>query len=396
MTGEAGSTGRALVLVDESTSGLRAGGISLQERWVKGLSGQGVGVELVGAGQLGSALEAARGGPVLLVWGDNVLETLAMEPLAEGLAGLGADEVLSLSAPGLPPAPAVCLGAGVVGRMLDGRIEPGPDAAHLLTQLSVHPGVTVRSHALAEAWWGRVATPQDGDAATWALLKRLQWRPGGVVAKYLNRPLSIRMSRYLVNTPVTPNQTTWFAFFVGLAGIFLIFKGGYWLTLLGAFLLQANSIIDGIDGELARLRHETSDFGAYLDSVCDEILNSLLFVGMGYNLMSSGHHPAWFYAGIFAGIMAFSYALVHWHCKWKHGLGFYWWFEAYKPRKEVQRSTSLLSYFKKLFWKESYLLIFLLLAAANFFQPLLAISAVAACAIVVLFVIHIPIKRARW
>jgi phosphatidylglycerophosphate synthase len=395
MAGDAGSTGKAIVLIDEAAATLKSGGITLLERWEKGLGGLGVACEPVGPGGLGPALASANG-PILLAYGDFVVETLAMEPLVEALAGCGPDEVVSLSAPGLLPAPAVCIGVGVARRILEGRIEPGEDASHLLPRLSALPGVSVKTLSLAEAWWGRVRSAEDGKAATWALLGRLQWRPGGVVAKYLNRPLSIRMSRYLVDTPVTPNQTTWFAFFVGLVGIFLVFKGGYWLTLLGAFLLQANSVIDGIDGELARLRHQTSDYGAYLDSVCDEILNSLLFIGMGYNLMTGGHHPAWFYAGIFSGVMAFAYALVHWHCKWKHGLGFYWWFEAYKPRKEVQRSTSLLSYFKKLFWKESYLLIFLLLAAANFFQPLLAISVVAAAVIVVFFIIHIPIKRARW
>jgi hypothetical protein len=100
--------------------------------------------------------------------------------------------------------------------------------------------------------------------------------------------------------------------------------------------------------------------------------------------------------GTFAGVVSFSYACVHWHCKAKHGLGFYWWFEAYKPRREVQRSTSFWSYLKKLTMKESYRLGFLLAAIFNLLEPLMWIFAAVGVEVTVLFIIHIPIKRARW
>jgi hypothetical protein len=87
---------------------------------------------------------------------------------------------------------------------------------------------------------------------------------------------------------------------------------------------------------------------------------------------------------------------VHWHCKWRHGLGFYWWFEAYKPRKQVQRSTSWFAYFKKLFWKESYLLLFFLAALADVVEGLMWPSAVAGAVVWALLFVHVAVKRARW
>jgi phosphatidylglycerophosphate synthase len=283
-----------------------------------------------------------------------------------------------------------------VGRLPPETLNEGPDA--IVAVLAPDDALSVDLRGISEGYWARVPDPAGAREATWQLLRRLQWRPGGVVAKWINRPISIRLSRHLVRSRITPNQTTMFAFAVGLLGIISILRGGYWNAVLGTALLQANSILDGIDGELARIRHQTSEFGAYLDSVCDEVLNAGLLVAVGWALthFKHGGDPTYQWLGLFAGAAAFAHALVHWHCKWKHGLGFYWWFEAYKPRKAVQRSRSPFAYFKKLFWKESYLFLFMWAAVFDLMEVMMWISGVAAAAVYVLFFIHIPIKRARW
>ena len=227
-------------------------------------------------------------------------------------------------------------------------------------------------------------------------VKLSQNRPGGLVAKYINRPVSLRISRHLLETPISPNMVTILDFIIGAIGIVIIFQGGWLNAVIGTGLMQINSIVDGIDGELARMRHQTSEFGAYLDSVCDEILNAALMIAIGHYLSVSRQWEPYLYIGIFTGLVAFAYSLVHWHCKWKHGLGFYWWFEAYKPRVAVQRSTSVFTYFKKLFWKESYLFIFFVLAIFDVMHFMLFVCAGGALAVFVLLVIHIPVKKARW
>ncbi len=67
---------------------------------------------------------------------------------------------------------------------------------------------------------------------------------------------------------------------VGVASAALFAFGGYWYTLLGAFLCLFASILDGCDGEVARLKLLESDFGCWLETVCDYLFYLLLFVGM--------------------------------------------------------------------------------------------------------------------
>ena len=59
-----------------------------------------------------------------------------------------------------------------------------------------------------------------------------------------------------------------------LAGVYFAL-GGYWNMLLGAILSVFASILDGCDGEVARLKLQESDFGCWLETICDQ---PLLFV----------------------------------------------------------------------------------------------------------------------
>jgi phosphatidylglycerophosphate synthase len=348
-----------------------------------------------------SALRTAEG-PVILAWDHSVAEHLAIESFVEDAVTCGDNTLRSLALVGnADKAPVAVLGQRAAQLASQLPSEALSSVEQLSSALTI-PEIVHEPVAVSEGFWTRVADERSAKLATWKLLNRLRWRPGGLIAKHLNRPISTRISYLLIDTKVTPNQTTMVAFLIGLVGVVLIFMGGYVNTLVGTVLLQVNSIVDGIDGELARVRHQNSDFGAYLDSVCDEILNSGTMIGVGYNLshLKYGGHPLYLWAGIVAGIANFAYALVHWHCKWKHGLGFYWWFEAYKPRRQVHRSTSVWSYVKKLTMKESYFFFFMVAAALQPRGPFLEIVvwpfAIGGAVLAVLFTIHIPIKRARW
>jgi phosphatidylglycerophosphate synthase len=387
----------ALIFKTASAEAHSVAGVKLAERWRRGLSQWSASAQLCSEGS-DLRLRLDRDGPTVLAWGAWAIDPLALEEIMDHVHnGCAADEVLSFVAPGLSAAPLICLGARAAQIIADRNDGAFPlDSDLFLCGLPKEEMLKVRQIKLPGGYWAAVADERSAKRAVWRILKRLQWRPGGLVAKYLNRPISIRLSYLLMNTPVTPNQTTLFAFLLGAIGIVSLFCGGYWNIVFGAALLQLNSIIDGIDGELARVRIQTTEFGAYLDSICDEILNTLLFVAIGYNISADTKMSCFFYIGLFTGAMALAYAMVHWHCKWKHGLGFYWWFEADKPRKQVQRSTSFFSYFKKLFWKESYLFLFLVAALLNYYQLLLWIAVPAAIAVMILFFIHFVVKRARW
>ena len=388
---------RALILNFPTAEAFTVGSVELPKRWEIGLSRLGATPEFC-ASAAGMIDRLDTNSPTLLVWGDWAADPLVTEEMMGQInRSCGANEVISFTAPGMALAPLLCIGSEAACTLanIDGQIIAEGSEAVLLT-LKQDSAISNREVSLKGGFWMKVTSRKEAKRATWKMLWQLQWRPGGVVAKYLNRPVSIPLSYLLMNTPVTPNITTFVAFVVGAIGVAALFMGGYWNVVLAGILLQTNSVLDGIDGELARIRLKTSDFGAYFDSVCDEILNALLFIGIGYDLSRTTGVPYYLYIGLFTGVMAFLYSLTHWHCKWKHGLGLYWWFEAYKPRKQVQQSTSFFSYFKKLFWKESYLFIFMVSAFFSFQQILLWIALPAATAVFVLLFIHIIIKRARW
>jgi len=113
------------------------------------------------------------------------------------------------------------------------------------------------------------------------LLKQLRSKPtDGPVARYLNRPISIRISKWLVNKPITPNQISLAAFLFSTVAALLFAVGYYPLLLLGGLIAQFASIIDGCDGEIARLKYQSSPYGGWLDAVLDRYADAFLLFGL--------------------------------------------------------------------------------------------------------------------
>jgi phosphatidylglycerophosphate synthase len=56
------------------------------------------------------------------------------------------------------------------------------------------------------------------------------------------------------------------------------FAYGYYIA--AALLAQASSIVDGVDGDLARLKNMTSAFGGFMDSVLDRYADALIIMGL--------------------------------------------------------------------------------------------------------------------
>jgi phosphatidylglycerophosphate synthase len=99
----------------------------------------------------------------------------------------------------------------------------------------------------------------------------------GIVSRHLNRRLSRPVARALVGTPVTPNGVTLFTVALALATGAMIAAG--W-NIAGGILIQVVSIVDGVDGELARLKSMSTRFGAVLDAVTDRYADAMMLGGM--------------------------------------------------------------------------------------------------------------------
>lgn len=108
----------------------------------------------------------------------------------------------------------------------------------------------------------------------------------GPVSHWLNRPISIRLSKYLVNFNITPNQISFVSFLLSViaAGFFAL--GNYWFLALGGIIAQFASIIDGSDGEVARLKYLSSNYGGWFDAVLDRYADAFLLFGLTWYVYS--------------------------------------------------------------------------------------------------------------
>ncbi|MBW1707229.1 MAG: NTP transferase domain-containing protein [Deltaproteobacteria bacterium] len=155
-------------------------------------------------------------------------------------------------------------------------------------------------------FWIDVDDPAAFTRAEKALLDRLKGKSNdGPVSRYLNRPLSLRISRRLVKYPVTPNQISLFSFLCSMLGAGLFAFGCYPGLLLGGLLAQFASVIDGCDGEVARLKFQGSDYGGWFDAVLDRYADAFLLFGLTWHVYSANPGPLMLFIGFMAIIGSF-------------------------------------------------------------------------------------------
>jgi len=157
--------------------------------------------------------------------------------------------------------------------------------------------------------WHVVDAPADRRIAERKLDTWLVKPTDGLFAR-TNRRVSIPISRAIARFPITPNMVTLFTLGVSfLSGVFFAF-GGYGNTVIGALLSVWASILDGCDGEVARLKFQVSKFGCWLETVCDYLYYLFIFAGMSLGLSRSRGTDAYLIWGGFLLLGAITSFLV--------------------------------------------------------------------------------------
>lgn len=118
----------------------------------------------------------------------------------------------------------------------------------------------------------------------WSLRKSAD----GIASKLINRHISLPFTWLLMRTRALPNHVTIVALICAAAGAVVIGQGGYAAGAAGMLLVELGSIVDGIDGELARLKFLFSRTGQWLDTVVDDVANVLYSGGIMLNLHAAG------------------------------------------------------------------------------------------------------------
>jgi phosphatidylglycerophosphate synthase len=198
--------------------------------------------------------------------------------------------------------------AGLFALSHEAALELGADwKSNVVTVRDMHRWITQKAIAngpsfvdfrlVAQDSWQEISMPQDCTLAEQKLNRWLVKPTDGVFAR-MNRRISIPISRQLIKFPITPNMVSLFTLGVSIAAGAFFALGGYWNTLLGAMLSVWASILDGCDGEVARLKLQASDFGCWLETACDYLYYLFIFAGMAIGLeRSSGNRVFWVWGG---------------------------------------------------------------------------------------------------
>ncbi len=158
----------------------------------------------------------------------------------------------------------------------------------------------------SNSFWIDVDDPAAFKKAEKSLLDHLGDKPtDGPVSRYLNRPLSVMFSRHLVKLNITPNQISLFSFLCSLVAAGLFVMGGYIFLLIGGVLAQFASIVDGCDGEVARLKYQKSNFGGWFDAVLDRYADAFLLIGLTWHLLATEMNSWVLFIGFMAIIGSF-------------------------------------------------------------------------------------------
>jgi len=130
----------------------------------------------------------------------------------------------------------------------------------------------------------RADTPGGYARAERALYANLGRAGDGWLTRVVDRRLSRLLTRALLPTGVSPNQITAAAILLGLAAGALFATGSPALATVAACVFFASTIVDGCDGEIARLTFRESRLGARFDLVGDNLVHLVLFGGIAWGL----------------------------------------------------------------------------------------------------------------
>jgi phosphatidylglycerophosphate synthase len=141
--------------------------------------------------------------------------------------------------------------------------------------------------------------PEDREEAELRLAKSIREESAhkdAPMARWVDRKISWRISYWLAkHTRLTPNMVTVANTMFGLACAWMFAVPNYWMRLFAAIFFLISITIDGVDGELARLKMVESDFGGTLDVVTDNIVHAAVFIGLMVGCYRVAHSVAYLY-----------------------------------------------------------------------------------------------------
>jgi phosphatidylglycerophosphate synthase len=222
-----------------------------------------------------------------------------------------------------------------------------------------------------------VRNETDAKRAEQALFRSLRKPQDGWTSRHLNRYISLAISRWLVRTPLRPNQVSIAILGVGVLGAVMAAQGTYASLVLGAALFQAQSVLDGCDGEMSRVSHRGSRLGEWLDTIGDDLTNYGFFGGSGLGLYRATGNQLYLWAGIVCVACGVIASGLEYRYLIKIGSGDLLQY----PLSQASSGEGKLAFLAPLFKRDTFVLLTLLAAIAGALGPMLCVFSLAAVGI---------------
>ncbi len=125
------------------------------------------------------------------------------------------------------------------------------------------------------------------------------------------RHISGLVTPVLARTPLRANHITAVSLLIGLGAAWVLWRDGQSSSVPGAVLLFVYYVLDHCDGEIARLKNQTSEFGRQFDTFVDWIVHAAFFTALGIGHARLVGENVWMWLGVAAAVgCTINYALV--------------------------------------------------------------------------------------
>jgi len=244
----------------------------------------------------------------------------------------------------------------------------------------------VRLREFSDSYWMRLSSDKDSAKKAEELIFRYVGKTAtGWLAREVNSKISLPTSKLLVKTPLTPNMISVLINVIGaLCGVF--YAIGH--PVIGALCMQAATILDRCDGEIARVKLMETKKGQWVDTISDQVTVLSFLIGVPVGYYSQTHNPIALVLGginlsIFIFFVIWSFYFLK---KYTNSGSLVTYFEVDKLVENSKTSTvrKVIKFFRPVSRRNVYSLAFLVFAIVSGYPLVLGFTTIG----LVLFLVH--------
>jgi phosphatidylglycerophosphate synthase len=143
-------------------------------------------------------------------------------------------------------------------------------------------------------------TNQDELRAAELTIRRSIYKSTDAKLARFNRRMSLPISLLLIRTPITANQISVVLVALGMYSGWLFSLGHYWTGVFAGAISLAGSILDGSDGEIARLKYQESTLGCWIETFGDYSYYVATFIGLTAGAVRQTGWDLFYWLGVIA------------------------------------------------------------------------------------------------